>query len=100
MVDVISIFHLGKASAAVILGTSTTLLVPKVLASAWGEKPCRNLASSNTGLPQMCLPTCSAFSTDLRIFDGLSGPGKLSSVPDSGPVPVWKIYSYQHAVLD
>lgn len=28
-----------------------------------------------------------------RILDGLSGPGKRSSVPASGPVPVWKSYS-------
>ena len=38
------------------------------------------------------LPTCSAFSTLRRILDGLSGPGKISSVPASGPV-VWKICS-------
>lgn len=34
------------------------------------------------------LPTCSAFSMLRRIFEGLSGPGKRSSVPARGPVPV------------
>jgi len=33
------IFHFGKASATVVLGTSTTLLVTEILASTWSEKP-------------------------------------------------------------
>lgn len=38
------------------------------------------------------LPTCSAFSTLRRILEGLSGPGNLSSVPATGPWPVWNIW--------
>jgi hypothetical protein len=45
-------------------------------------------------LPIQDLPTCSAFSTLRRILEGLSGSGKISSFPFSGPGPVWKIYLF------
>ncbi|KAL8980579.1 MAG: hypothetical protein Q9177_005841, partial [Variospora cf. flavescens] len=42
-------------------------------------------------------PTCSAFSTLRRIFDGLSGPGNGSSVPPIESSPVRNIWEGQLA---
>lgn len=71
-------------------GNSVLLAVRKALR-------CHALASILPGRNDQAgvSPTCSAFSTLRRIFDGLSGPGKGSSVPAIGSSPVRNIYTGQ-----